>query len=672
MILDTFTLVYKVMADKAKADLQDLNKTADDTNKALTDAGKSGSNALDQMAGKGKKPVQALEHGGKAAQALEKSVDKVSQALGKMGGVADKVLPGLGSAFEKAEGGGNRLLGVISKLRGPGGLGAIGGPGAILAGAVAAVGLAQAIGSVIAGVGASYLKERYGDTRVRAREGGVTPTELMSAQLVGQRVGIRPDQMASELAGVKEKMMEVIMDPYSGMARAWRRRGIHVGNRRTGYKETDDVLFNQIAPTLKRIDQLQGRTRATEVAIQMFGLSLDTAERILNSTKAQLDRNSQAQMLAMNAEASRLKSTEALKNADIAAEQATASLKAKIADEATPALLENKKRWLELLQTLDPVATGIGKVGAALLDFANGALRKVGSMINTARDMVANPWEAMSDQVSGAWNAATGKETWAGSAAEIERNKAERLRKMDERSRLDAEVKARERNLSEYNSYKDKLNSKEGLVSMGISPAQAEYLLNNKEGQKQLAGIRSKGERGLMGNDLMLQTAKEGNKRLEAIARTAQEIQQNTQQLVSVSLEQALSWMASGIGAQKNLSPGSKFIGTGMAEGMTIMRQLSWLSSMPGMQRSGLQLGNINKLADRAGANAIRSKQDVNAAATGGKGDVSFQVDKIEVNVSKTDATGDEIGMAVQNHVDQWSRTHLKRLTQGSSGGFIS
>ncbi|QRE00530.1 hypothetical protein [Burkholderia phage BCSR129] len=669
MILDTFTLVYKVMAEQAKKELEGLNQAADDTGKKVEDAGKKGEKAFDGLSHKASKPKEALEKGGKNADKFEKSVDKATKALGKMGEVADKVLPGLGQAFEKAEGGGTKLLGVITKLRGPGGLGSFGAMG-LMGGVVAAVGLAQAIGGIIAGVGAAHLRERYGDTRNQARAGGVTPTELLSAQLTGQRIGIRPEKMAEEMAGVKEKMMEVIMDPYSGMARAWRRRGIHVGNRRSGYKETDDVLFNQIAPTLKKIDALQGRTRATEVAIQMFGLSLDTAERLLTATKAQLDRNSTAQLMAVNAEASRLKMTEQLKNSEIETEKATANLKAKIADEATPALLQNKAAWNDLLKTLDPVATGVGKVGAALLDFATGALTKVKSLIGTARDMINNPWEAISDQVTGAYNVVSGKETVAGSAAEIERNKAERLRKVDERNRLDAEVAAREKNLSEFNALKDKLKSRDGLVSLGIAPAQADYLLNSREGKKQLADIENKGARGLMGGDLALQTMKEGNKRLEAIARTAQEIQQNTQQLVSVSLEQALSWMASGIGAQKNLSPGSKFIGTSMHEGMAIMRQLSWLSSMPGVQRSGLQLGNINKLANQASANVIRSKQDAVASAKGG--DATFTMGDVIVKVDGTNATPDAIASAARDHVNDWAKTSLKRLVQANSSGFIS
>ncbi len=587
-MIDIFTVVYRIQADEARQQINNLNRLIAETNKNLQESAKEGAGLGDLMSG----------------------------AFKSVGEAVNRVAPGLGGAFEAAGSGANKLLEIMRKIQEtrarnnlnnnppggnppqppggnppqpPGGNpptppvpqpgpplppGGSGGGNFVIAGGVMAAGLAviaalAAVARSINAAGVQFSRDRYAQIATQARDSGVTQAELMAAQLRGQKMNITNDDMQGSLAGLKGKASEVIMDPTSGMSRAWRRHGIKPGNIRGKIKSADELMFDQVIPTMKKMEALKGTSYATEMGVQMFGLSLAAATKILASSKEQLKQNIVEQNMALAADIKRKNAMQDLTKAELESTQATAKLSAQFATEVTPAAVSAEKAWAKMVNSLSDVGW-LGKAGSAWSEFIEGVYNSVTGLIkfiDSPIEATKNQWKekALANEAwkkDREWQEKTtpGKpdRDWGPEGHQhynaylkdraVREAASEKLKKDAEKAlKQEQAVEAAKQEKKDFGPM-----TKDKLAEQGFNEGQVTFLTQTKKGQEEVAKAMEKFGKDGFGKEQLFETLKQ-SKIMEQQLKVQWEIRNNTLPSLGMSIEQVLSQMSATIGKAQDL-----------------------------------------------------------------------------------------------------------------------
>lgn len=367
--LDTFALLYR--ADTAQA-----MSAIDKLDKAAKKPGKSASDASSQL-------TEGMKRTTKETNGAIDSVTKFSREM-------DHIVSTSTSAGTRV----TALGGVLKSFTT--------GPVAVFAAGLVAVTLATKAGMEAA----QQASKDAVDLRNKAASVGMTEGSALRAQMLGTKLGISRDEMMQASSNLLDRAANAKL----AMARPdlnsteyrralmMKRYGVNPVAA-NGEVASMDRLNQQMIKGIRAIDKREGREKAMAVAMDLFGQSANTTEKILNASSSQVNRLGKE----LDAEiAKRLQlQVAARKLAD--EETKFAEAKKKMADEmaskVTPALTR-------LVDAFTGAAGGngmslasiLGSTAAAVLDLTTAVVKFVDSVIGAAKTLYKNTVGAFEDK----------------------------------------------------------------------------------------------------------------------------------------------------------------------------------------------------------------------------------------------------------------------------------
>lgn len=271
-------------------------------------------------------------------------------------------------------------------------------------GPVLAVAAAGALTFKLGIEAANKAVESFKQLKTDAWASGVTERTLTRQHVIGERLNIANAEVTQSMKGFTDKVKQIGMlgasgayinygDPTLRLKQFFDRTiGTPVSGRGQNLQvKSLNVSIAQITEYIRQLDKSEGRNRALAVATQHFGLTLEFARKKLEASSDQIKASTEG----VNAEvASRIMLTvesNRLANAQLQLQNTQARLSRTIASESTPAMVNLLNAMNQTQGASDSLATTLGKLSASMLNFAADAVTGISELMNRIPAIINDP-----------------------------------------------------------------------------------------------------------------------------------------------------------------------------------------------------------------------------------------------------------------------------------------
>lgn len=422
MLIEKFTMLWQADTARASADVDSLRTKSEDSAKktskafkeSFEDVGKKAKEASDDVKKAAGEMADASERMKKAK--AEKQTKQESDNINGLkdaqkktetnAGRWEKIVTGLKAAFSQqgsqkiletaaggvgggASAGGSMMLGLAEKLPGIGsGITSLAGLSALGAGAAAA---AVVVGTFAMTIAAANKYAEDGLTaRKRAWEMGLDQFNMNKQMVVGRKMGLSDEETGASLRGIFARVKEAGTQPYGEAALRFRQAGIKVG---VGGRSRDvEAITQDIIKHTRELAKAKGQTEAIAWATQRMGMSFEMAEKYATATDAQMKSyNQDVRQQAADLTVGQLMSKQyAIAQRDVGNSMDMAGRH--MSGFVTPALTRFSEKLADSANRTDGVISAIGKMSAAIIDFATNALGWLDRLSAYAGDIFGQHW----------------------------------------------------------------------------------------------------------------------------------------------------------------------------------------------------------------------------------------------------------------------------------------